>query len=357
MKFNLVLRINNIEMVEIKNKNDPITRRTLWNAYNKKCFYCNNPIPYNNFQVDHLIPKSLEKEEAIILYDLQEDFELNSYYNLVPTCFTCNSRKRDAAYEKKTILFYLEEIKKNIPKIKLLEEEFKEMDKKSELSAAFSTALKDLSLPDILTIITEQELKSYQKKILQSTIENISKLSIENVLDLLNQKNLSDEGIALSVLAVIEPIEYNMADGNVFYKDFGFIFWSTSEMLRNKVEQGTKSFLNEITTKILIHVELDDIINRLKELSIEHRSDYEYMFEIIQNFLNILIFTTQNGRIIHMLPFSIMNEKGEFFWLYIGSQEFKEDEIIRKHNIKRDYWIQEGSSNLKNSFIIIASEI
>ena len=344
-------------MVEIKNKNDPITRRTLWNAYNKKCFYCNNPIPYNNFQVDHLIPKSLEKEEAIILYDLQEDFELNSYYNLASTCFTCNSRKRDAVYEKKTILFYLEEIKKKIPKIKQLEEDFKEMDKKSELSAAFSTALNDLSLPDILTIITEQELKNYQKKILQNTIENISKLNIEKVLDLLNQKNLSDEGIALSVLAVIEPIDYNMADANVFYNDFGILFWSTSEMLRDKVEQGSKSFFIEISTKIVMHVELDNIINRLKELSIEERSDYEYMFEIIQNFLNIIIFNTEGGREIHLQSFSTAIENGEFYWLYVGTQVFEIDEIIRKHNEKRDYWIEEGGSNLKNSYIIIVSEI
>ncbi len=344
-------------MVEIKNKNDSVVRRTLWTVYNKKCFYCSKPIPYNNLQVDHLIPKSLIKEKAIKLYDLKEDFELNSYYNLVPTCFPCNNRKRSTTYDKNAILFYLEEIKKKIPKIKQLEEKFKNMDKKSELSAAFSTALNDLSLPAILTIIKEQEIKNYQKKILQGTIENISKFSIENVLDLLNQKNLSDEGIALSVLAVIEPIEYNMADGNVFYNDFGFIFWSSSEMLRNKVEQGTKSFLNEITTKISIHVELDDIINRLKELCIENRSNYEYIFEIIQNFLNIIIFTTQNGRIIHMLPFSIINQKEEFYWLYIGTQEFKEDEIIRKHIEKRDYWIKVRSSDLKNSYIIMASEI
>lgn len=64
-------------MIEIKNKTDPIARRTIWKPYNKKCFYCNNPIPYNNFHLDHLIPESLEKDEAIKLYDLQKDFELN----------------------------------------------------------------------------------------------------------------------------------------------------------------------------------------------------------------------------------------------------------------------------------------
>lgn len=45
-----------------------------------------------------------------------------------------------------------------------------------------------------------------------------------------------------------------MAEGNVFYNDFGFVFWSTSEILRDKVEQGITSFLNKTTTKLLIVV-------------------------------------------------------------------------------------------------------
>ncbi len=344
-------------MVEIVNKNDPVVRVTLWNAYIKKCFYCNNPIPYNNFQIDHLIPDSLGKNKAIALYDLQEDFELNSYYNLVPSCFTCNNRKRDSTYTKKTILFYLEEIKKKIPKIKKLEEKIRVSDKKSDLSATINTTLNDVSLSDILGIMKEQQIKSYQKAILSRSIKDISKIDIKNAIDLLDKKDLSKEGIALSVLAVIEPIDYNMADGNIFYNDFGIVFWSTSEMLRKKVEQGSKSILNEVTTKIFINVDLDNMINRLKELSNEERSDYGYLFEIIQIFLNIIIFATQDGRIINMLSFNTKIEKVELFWIYIGTQNFNMDEILKKHNEKRDFWIKNRSLKLKNSYAIIASEI
>jgi len=344
-------------MKEIKNKSDSIFRRALWSAYNRKCFYCNNPIPFNNFQIDHLIPKSLGKDEAIALYDLQKDFEINSYYNFVPSCFTCNNRKRDSTYTKKTILFYLEEIKKKIPKIRKLEEKIKASDKKSVLSATISTTLNDVSLSDMLGIMKEQQIKPYQKAILKRSIEDISKIDIKNVIDLLDKKDLSKEGIALSVLAVIEPIDYNMADGNIFYNDFGIVFWSTSEMLRGKVEQGSKSILNEVTTKVFINVDLDNKINRLKELSVEERSDYEYLFEIIQTLLNIIIFTTQDGRIIHMLSFNTKIEKVELFWIYIGTQNFNMDEIIKKHNEKRDFWINNSSLKLKNSYAIIASEI
>lgn len=83
-----------------------------------------------------------------------------------------------------------------------------------------------------------------------------------------------------------------MAEGNVFYNDFGFVFWSTSEMLRDKVEKGTTSFLNKTKTKLLMAVNLDQIISGLQTLIEEKRSDYIYLFEIIQQFLNIILITT-----------------------------------------------------------------
>lgn len=128
-------------MVDIKNKADSIVRRALWNTYNKKCFYCNNPIQFNNFNVDHIIPESMGNEEAIKLYDLQEDFELNCYLNLVPTCFVCNSKKSNKKFEKQHILFYLNITKQTLPKITELK---KNLEKKirSLRSRQFSIQLK-----------------------------------------------------------------------------------------------------------------------------------------------------------------------------------------------------------------------
>ncbi len=167
-------------MVEIKNKGDSIVRRTLWNAYNRKCFYCNNPIPYNNnYNVDHIIPESIGNEEAIKLYDLQEDFELNSYLNLVPTCFVCNSKKSDKKFEKQHILFYINIAKKTIPKIIKLEKVIREKDKKSEVSAIVNTARNELKVHDILTIIKNQQIAPYQGKLLEGVIKKISKLDID----------------------------------------------------------------------------------------------------------------------------------------------------------------------------------
>lgn len=344
-------------MVDKKNKADSIVRRALWNTYNKKCFYCNNPIQFNNFNVDHIIPESMGDEEAIKLYDLQEDFELNSYLNLVPTCFVCNSKKSNKKFEKQHILFYLNLTKQALLKITELERKFREKDKVSEISAVFNTAQEELKLPEILNVLKDQQLTPFQKKILESSIQTISRMDIDNVIKKIFESKSTDLDIALSVLAVIEPMDYNMADLNLFYNNFGFVFWSTSEMLRQKVEKGTTSFLNKTTKMLLINVDLDQVISELKLLIEKPRSDYLYFFETIQQFLNIILFTTQDGRMIHAIPFSTEFKKTPLYWFYVGSQDLESSDVIRKHNEKRDKWLDRELLGLKNSYVIISSEI
>jgi len=341
--------------MEKKNKNDQIVRRTLWNAYNRKCSYCNNPIQYNNFNIDHIIPESMGNEEAIKLYDLEKGFELNSYLNLVPTCFVCNSKKSNKKFEKQHILFYLNITKNTLLKINELEKKFSEKDKKSEFSAIFNAAHEEFKLPEILTILKDQQLAPYEKKILEGAIQNISRLDIDNVIEGIFQS--SDLDIALSVLAVIEPLDYNMAEKNVFYNDFGFVFWSTSEMLRNKVEQGATSFLNKTTNIFLMTVNLEQMIEEQQNLVELKRCDYIYLFEIIQQFLNVMLINTQNGRHINGIPFTTEFQGKTLHWFYIGSQDLEINEIINRHNEKRDKWLDKELPGLKNSYIIISSEL
>jgi len=41
----------------------------------------------------------------------------------------------------------------------------------------------------------------------------------------------------------------------------------------------------------------------------------------------------------------------------MGSQLLEIDNIIKKHNEKRDKWLEKKNSEAKNSYIIISSEI
>lgn len=166
-------------MVKIVKKNDSLVRRVLWNAFNKKCFYCNEVLLYNNFQVDHVIPESFGRENAIKFYELAENFEIDSYYNLVPTCFPCNNKKRDKRFDKKHILYYMNMISAKIPDIDRLEKEIENLDKKSEISAIFSTYLKEFNTHELINILLKQKLPKNQKRTLKEANYKIVLLDIE----------------------------------------------------------------------------------------------------------------------------------------------------------------------------------
>ncbi len=161
-------------MVEIKNLNDAYVRSALWNAYNKKCFYCKELLHFRNMDLDHIIPKSLGRERAIELYTLDSDFELNSYYNIVPTCRTCNNRKGAINYDKITILHYLNIIRMKIPKIENLENEFRTKNLQGELTATLGKVLSESPISDVLNILNDFNLTSLAHNVLTEALQKIS---------------------------------------------------------------------------------------------------------------------------------------------------------------------------------------
>ncbi len=83
-------------MKQLKGKSE--VRYALWQAYNKKCAICGEPIGYTQLQIDHIIAESIEKDHnelyrVLKKYDLHKDFQLNSLYNLRPACGYCNREK------------------------------------------------------------------------------------------------------------------------------------------------------------------------------------------------------------------------------------------------------------------------
>ncbi len=75
----------------------------IWRVYGKKCFYCEQPLPFKEVTIDHIIPEHIladpEKLQAIkIEYGLNADFSINDYCNWVPAHFHCNRDKGTAIY-------------------------------------------------------------------------------------------------------------------------------------------------------------------------------------------------------------------------------------------------------------------
>jgi hypothetical protein len=121
-----------------KYKFSTIERTSVWKAHGGKCFYCNEPIQYSLITIDHILPESLlsqqnRLQEITIEYGLNKDFKINNYYNWVPACSSCNSKKKDRVPKKETALYYLEIAEEKYPKIKKLEEDLKASNKKDKL--------------------------------------------------------------------------------------------------------------------------------------------------------------------------------------------------------------------------------
>lgn len=73
-------------------------RYALWVTYNKKCFYCSEPIKFNELTIDHVLPEFLLKDPEELKsvkeeYGLDDNFLINGYCNWVPSHNHCNREK------------------------------------------------------------------------------------------------------------------------------------------------------------------------------------------------------------------------------------------------------------------------
>lgn len=96
-----------------KTKIEDVLRLAIYEAYKGKCFYTGQPVPYQDFEVDHIIPESLTAEIETIKkrLGLGDDFHINSIENLVPSRSGINLRKNGQLFADNTLLLYFEQTK------------------------------------------------------------------------------------------------------------------------------------------------------------------------------------------------------------------------------------------------------
>ncbi len=181
-------------------------RMALWETYNYKCFYCGNIISQiDNMEVDHIIPKKYKEKPAEFqklkdILKLDENFDVDEYYNLVPSHPGCNRRKWDRISEKITTIFYLSEASKYVEKIKNREEDLNNNISLSKIKYSITIALRneidvkkvkefkyevDKKFND-LAIQTEDNKKILQRSLFRKRLEDdlhkIQSISLENLL-------------------------------------------------------------------------------------------------------------------------------------------------------------------------------
>lgn len=75
----------------------------------EKCYLCTKPVDFQSMQVDHVIPESLLDDQNFLntikdSFGLPSSFNINSYYNWMPSCAPCNRKKLAMVFEPTPII-------------------------------------------------------------------------------------------------------------------------------------------------------------------------------------------------------------------------------------------------------------
>lgn len=145
-------------------------RLAIYEAYKGKCFYTEEPVSYIDFEVDHIIPESMESDIEIIKerLGLGDDFYINSEENLVPSRPGINLRKNGQMFSDNTLLLYFEQTKAKKPLVVELHEKYKKQSKQSNGYKTIEKLLVSgsISLEELNDYIHWKIMEQWRKKII-----------------------------------------------------------------------------------------------------------------------------------------------------------------------------------------------
>ena len=151
-----------------KTKIDDTLRLAIFDAYKGKCFYTGEPIFYQDFEVDHIIPESLARdiEEFRNRLGLGDDFNINSIENLVPCKPGVNLRKKDSLFSDNTLLLYFEQTKARKSTVVALYEKIKEHKRHSNGYKIIDKILasETISIDDFEDYIRCKKIEKWKEK-------------------------------------------------------------------------------------------------------------------------------------------------------------------------------------------------
>lgn len=149
-----------------------IHRHAIWTVHGERCYQCGKPIDLLGMQVDHVIPQSLGTDEVTRLireYGRPEDFDVQDFENLLPSCAPCNRLKSDAPWDPSPIVqrWLQRAADKKGEVLALIKQTIKEhevskalntlqrLHEKGELTAGYHDLIRDLSLYQVRIRVPE----------------------------------------------------------------------------------------------------------------------------------------------------------------------------------------------------------
>lgn len=177
-------------------KSDKDLRSALWIAYDKKDFYKDDIILYREMEVDHIIPQDVFKDNAVkknILekLGLEDDFEMNSLENFIPTRRGTNSSKGNKI-ELSRILTALAKAKEKKEKVLDLINKYNEesdlISETTKVAILADTEEKKQLVADII-FDEEEEFEDEEYLIGDQFTKSISRVRIHAFLPTLKEIN------------------------------------------------------------------------------------------------------------------------------------------------------------------------
>lgn len=177
-------------------KSDKDLRSALWIAYDKKDFYKDDIILYREMEVDHIIPQDVFKDNAVkknILekLGLEDDFEMNSLENFIPTRRGTNSSKGNKI-ELSRILTALAKAKEKKEKVLDLINKYNEesdlISETTKVAILADTEEKKQLVADII-FDEEEEFEDEECLIGDQFTKSISRVRIQAFLPTLKEIN------------------------------------------------------------------------------------------------------------------------------------------------------------------------
>ncbi len=175
-----------------------VEKIAIWEAHDKKCIYCKEPISFTNLHIDHILPENLLQKENDLSniraeYSLSPKFGINTYYNWVPAHSACNLTKSNRIFAKNRAIFFLEIAESKYEKVLEIEKKLEKRKQDEKILVLLSLAIDqgDLTVTDVNAIINQFDDLNNRFKILQkleflgrTIIDYVEKDNIEKILDL-----------------------------------------------------------------------------------------------------------------------------------------------------------------------------
>ena len=256
-----------LDSVMAKYQFSDIERMAIWLAHKRRCAYRDEPIiRLTDLQIDHILPESLldkphELEKIKSEYDLPSNFDINSYYNWLPSCSSCNRDKSARVFKKKAIFYYLEMAESKQKRIKRIEQKLEnKMKREGFLTRTQAIPLIEEYIKDF--VVNNLILSPATKRRDRWIDEYLSKAY-----------QLITEKVAFSVVE-------NLPNNELFLT---VVLQATSIALRNHQKEKLEALSNAIVNSVLTTSVNDDInlvfIDLVDELKVSHLRLLRMLYE------------------------------------------------------------------------------